>query len=93
MDEQQAARQCGGCGPREALTPMVPEFRYKVFSFTLGDDGECEPKRVGEYLTDNAAGGWLPKSVSELVQDGKFIVSVLLVRARPRKVVPVLGGE
>lgn len=76
--------------PQSTLTPLILEFKYRMFAFRLGEDGECEPKKVAEYLTDNAAGGWLPRQVSESVDGDRFVVSVLLARAKPRKVVPVM---
>lgn len=74
------------------LPPMQPqikvEFKYKQFAFKLDDEMTCEPKKVGEYLTDQALAYWAPRQISEQVRDGWLFVTVVLARASQRKVVP-----
>jgi hypothetical protein len=75
--------------PAPVQMPMAAfEFSYKQFAFKLDDNMTCEPKRVGEYLTDQALGSWAPRQISEHVHDGWLIVAITMMRLKNRRIIP-----
>jgi len=75
--------------PESVQLPMAAfEFCYKQFAFKLDDNMTCEPKRVGEYLTDQALGLWAPRQISEHVHDGWLFVTITMMRLKNRRIIP-----
>ena len=78
------------------VTPSEVEFKSKQFIFGNGmlldssfdnlqtDQGS---QVVGEWLSDKAIDGWIPRSINEYVLEGNFLlISILLWRVRESNV-------
>ena len=75
--------------PESVQIPMSAfEFAYKQFAFKLDDNQTCEPKRVGEYLTEQSLGLWAPRQISEHVHEGWLFVTITMMRLKNRRIIP-----
>ena len=70
------------------IAPKEVEYKSKQFHFKddvclNGEDNLKGSEALGEWLSDQARGGWMPRTINEYVIEGDvLLVSVVLLRQR-----------
>ena len=54
--------------------PVFREFKTKHFVFSMANDGSTEPKKIGEWLTDQSLAGYRLDHMESTFADGKLHV-------------------